>query len=395
MSDEGEISLSNNAVRLAEHLVQVSEKGLDDPIGWNVILERFSASERAHMAEAAFELEQSYLVSISPSANSLDGISHIRPDYALHWLLDEDAFGYDTNADTLTLISLILENESLGQAPKLREKVNWPLRRFNPPFARIVQEFPKGRVSGEIQPDYPAMAVVVIAEDRVRLKQLRHRIERDLQASENDERDTSEPLIEALGGESIPKRRMSWFLSHPNWMGIGVVLTTGLALLTLYMQSDSQDWQSNAVTAVAEKPPPSEVEEIAAETARDDSNDFVPSKSALVAAFEVFDFDSSNRTTNEQARSMMMFLEPDVVLPTSRGAGATTGVFGEPDSNGVQTEVTIWKDSYDRANVYGIRFGLSDSAYWGCNDSYLEIVLKPDGSPSFVTDPALPAPCKK
>ena len=64
-----------------------------------------------------------------------------------------------------------------------------------------------------------------------------------------------------------------------------------------------------------------------------------------------------------------------------------------PDSNGLQYEVTIWKDSYEQSNRYGIRFGLSDSAYWGCNDSYMEIVKHRDSEAEFVLNPPHFAPC--
>ena len=91
---------------------------------------------------------------------------------------------------------------------------------------------------------------------------------------------------------------------------------------------------------------------------------------------------------------MMLFQRhPTELLSESRGAGATTGTFGVPDSNGLQYEVTIWKNSYERPNVYGIRFGLSDSAYWGCNDSYFEVVKLQDSTPHFVLNTKYAAPC--
>ena len=52
------------------------------------------------------------------------------------------------------------------------EETGWNSRRFNPAFARIIEEFPEGRVSQEIQAEYPARYVAVTPEDRVRLKKL-------------------------------------------------------------------------------------------------------------------------------------------------------------------------------------------------------------------------------
>ena len=115
-----------------------------------------------------------FLVSIGKAMGAPDGISHIDdPTMLCHWLLDREVFGYDTNADTITLINLILDDEKLGRAPALRNAVDWPLRRFNPPFAQIVQAIPDGRVSRPMQPDYPAMAVLITAEDKVLLRKLR------------------------------------------------------------------------------------------------------------------------------------------------------------------------------------------------------------------------------
>lgn len=383
MTEHVEITLSGDAVRLATHLVQISEKGLTDPIDWSTLLERFSANEKSAIAEAAFELEQVLLVSVAKGLNAPDGISHIRPDYALYWLLDHDVFGYDTDADTIVLLDLILEDDKNGSADVLRQVVDWPLRRFNPPFARIVEQFPDGRVSRPLQPDYPAKAVIVTAEDRVQLKTLRTELTARL-ATPNKESDTakSADAYAALDVRAAADGRVSWFLSHPNWTGIGVLVAMVSLLLVFYPPSVWND-------AKDRKPEPSRIQ-----AARTALRELAPSKQRIEDVLRHFDFGVSARTSNEQARAMMLFLQPNTVLPTSRGEGATTGTFGTPDSNGLQYEVTIWKSSYERANVYGIRFGLSDSSYWGCNDSYMEIVKRNDSNPLFVQRPGYDAPCQ-
>lgn len=91
----------------------------------------------------------------------------------------------DVAQDVATLIRLILDDKSLGAAAKLHEKTGWGARRFNPAFARIVMEIPEGRVSQELQADYPARYVAIMPEDRVRLRRLLEDIERSCQ--QNDE----------------------------------------------------------------------------------------------------------------------------------------------------------------------------------------------------------------
>tara|TARA_E500000305_G_scaffold108525_1_gene111125 strand:+ start:24246 stop:25307 length:1062 start_codon:yes stop_codon:yes gene_type:complete len=183
------------AIRLAHHIAHLSSSGLADPMNWGELAERFTDEDRSHMVEAAFELQDAGLITVSGALNVPDGISHIRPAYDLYWQFDPEIFNVDVGKDIVTLIRLILEDEALGNAARLQERVGWSLRRFNPPFARVVQEFPEGRVSGECQADYPSRYVAVMPEDRARLRRLLEVI-----AAEEDQ---GEPERQA---EPVPNR---------------------------------------------------------------------------------------------------------------------------------------------------------------------------------------------
>ena len=67
--------LSENAERLARHLVHTSSDGLRTPLGWAEFAEKFSA-EPEELAEAIYELERGGLLSVSQAMSTPQGISH-------------------------------------------------------------------------------------------------------------------------------------------------------------------------------------------------------------------------------------------------------------------------------------------------------------------------------
>lgn len=168
-----EIELSEYAMRLGRHIAHVSEKGLTDPIEWKVVAERFTHDDRSHMVEAAFELKAVGFLRVSQAMGAVDSISSIRPEYDLYWIFDQEVFNYDTAADIVTLIDLILEDENRGAAATLHACLDWTHRRLNPAFARIVDEIPEGRVRSTLQPDYVTTGILMTPEDRVALRALR------------------------------------------------------------------------------------------------------------------------------------------------------------------------------------------------------------------------------
>lgn len=166
------MELSEHAVRLGCHIVTVSEKGLSDPISWQTIADKFTHDDRDHMVEAAFELKSLGLIRVSQGMNVPDGISHIRAEYSLYWTFDGEVYNYNSAADVVTLIELILADENRGDAATLLACLDWTPRRFNPAFAQIVEVIPEGRVRNPLQSDFPVKGILITPEDRVALRAL-------------------------------------------------------------------------------------------------------------------------------------------------------------------------------------------------------------------------------
>jgi hypothetical protein len=80
------------------------------------------------------------------------------------------AWGSSTEEDARTLAKLLLEDEARKRTQTLHAASGWEKRRFNPAFRALLRLIPDGRVSGEIQPDYPARSLSLIPEDRAALR---------------------------------------------------------------------------------------------------------------------------------------------------------------------------------------------------------------------------------
>lgn len=116
-----------------------------------------------------------------------------------------------------------------------------------------------------------------------------------------------------------------------------------------------------------------------------------PTKQRIIAALGYFDF-IRQYTSTEESKRLMSFLRPNEQY--SKYSDAISGSFGVNHSSNSEYEITIWKNSYNRSNVYGIRFGLIDSTYWSCNDTYFEIIKDINGNYSTNTNPGYEAPCQ-
>ena len=79
-------------------------------------------------------------------------------------------WGSSTEEDARALANLLLEDEARERTQTLHAASGWETRRFNPAFQALLRLIPDGRVSGEIQPDYPAWSLSLIPEDRAALR---------------------------------------------------------------------------------------------------------------------------------------------------------------------------------------------------------------------------------
>jgi hypothetical protein len=95
-------------------------------------------------------------------------------------------------------------------------------------------------------------------------------------------------------------------------------------------------------------------------------NRFWPSENVIRAELREFNY-NRGYTSISEAKEILIFLgAEEISLSTSK---YVSGKFGSG------AEITIWPNTYDKANCYGIRFGkpLSGRPYFGSNDSYFEV----------------------
>jgi len=83
--------------------------------------------------------------------------------------IDRQIMNWDTRSDALTIAKLMIQKNN-GDAKILHESIGWSFRRFNPSFAFLLSLFPEGRVSREIQPDYPSLYVCLMPDDYATLR---------------------------------------------------------------------------------------------------------------------------------------------------------------------------------------------------------------------------------
>lgn len=78
-----------------------------------------------------------------------------------------------------------------------------------------------------------------------------------------------------------------------------------------------------------------------------------------------FGYNELVNTSIEEAKLMMAFLSPDKIF--QRDKQSVSGSFGD------YFEITIWPNTYNKKDTYGIRYGIQDVKYWATNESYIEI----------------------
>jgi hypothetical protein len=118
---------------------------------------------------AAFELSALGLVDIQRATGKQ---WWLRLNQKFYEQVDHQVMGWESNTedDARTLAGLLLEDEGRGRTSVLHAASGWEKRRFNPAFQLLLRFIPDGRVSREIQPDYPSSSVFLLAEDKALLR---------------------------------------------------------------------------------------------------------------------------------------------------------------------------------------------------------------------------------
>lgn len=124
-------------------------------------------ADRKTVDEAAFELSALGLVDIQ---RAIGKQWWLRLNQRFYEQVDHQVMGWDTEDDARTLAGLLLDCGGSERTSVLQSASDWEKRRFNPAFQLLLQFIPDGRVSRELQPDYPSSSVFLLAEDRALLR---------------------------------------------------------------------------------------------------------------------------------------------------------------------------------------------------------------------------------
>jgi hypothetical protein len=157
--------LSSVAVQLAVALARAPGDGM---AGHGRDLEELCAllpdHERKAIEEAVFELNSHGLVDIQRAIGT-----HwwLRLTQRFYEQIDHQVMDWKstTSDNARKLARLLLEDEAREWTPTLHAASGWEKRRFNPAFSVLLRLIPEGRVSDEVQPDYPALGLSLLPED--------------------------------------------------------------------------------------------------------------------------------------------------------------------------------------------------------------------------------------
>jgi hypothetical protein len=161
--------ISDLAVSLGMKLVQTEDAGLKSMRDFEDVRGLIPEADEAAVQEAVHELEHYGL--LRTHATLSEPISHVILRYEIYPAFDPIAVGYNTTADARQLAEMMVDNPEHGSIPKLFAEVGWPRRRFNPAVGHLLQFFDEGRISRELQAQFPTRWVLLDSRERFRLKQ--------------------------------------------------------------------------------------------------------------------------------------------------------------------------------------------------------------------------------
>jgi hypothetical protein len=162
------MTLMGTAAQLAVGLAKACPDGLGhEQFDLDALCKLLPEVDRQEIEDATADLEGLGLVQ---RERSIGKYWSIRLTPAFYAQLDRPIMGWDSTADAVVVARLLLEKDASGAASDLHKQTSWGKRRFNPAFRIVLGMFPEGRISQEIQPDYPSRYVRVLPEDRAVLR---------------------------------------------------------------------------------------------------------------------------------------------------------------------------------------------------------------------------------
>lgn len=168
------LSLSSLAERVALWIATQSQSGLPCIVQSEAISEAFGDEDLSELVEAIAELEMDgYLKAITRGHD----MPALRPTMDLFSTFDPHALKTDPLADAAALTKTILAGGDSVRVVTLHADSGMPRRRFNPALALVIGNIDEGRVSQEINSQYPTGSFHLMPTDRVALRRFLKRAE--------------------------------------------------------------------------------------------------------------------------------------------------------------------------------------------------------------------------
>ena len=168
-------TLTGTTAQLAAALARACPDGLGrEEFGLDALCRLLPEIDRHDIEDAMADLE---VLGLFERERFLGKRWMVRLTPAFYLQLDDQILGWNPTADAVTVARLLLERDASGVASDLHNKTDWERRRFNPAFRIVVDLFPEGRISKELQPDYPSSCLLVLPEDRAVLRRFVAQVE--------------------------------------------------------------------------------------------------------------------------------------------------------------------------------------------------------------------------
>lgn len=160
--------IGETALAIALWLAKEAEPWPPQLVMWETIAEAFPEVAEAELEDACAELAYQGLA--KTSATYSHSIRYVQPRPELYWAFDPIIVGTNPIADARELAYRILAEPSLALVAKLDEEMGWPERRLNPALALLVSFVGPNRIIRTMQAPYYAERLLLIPEDRFRLR---------------------------------------------------------------------------------------------------------------------------------------------------------------------------------------------------------------------------------
>lgn len=162
--------LNELALEVAFHTLRTNETGRGDPVVFDTLQAAFISVEKALLEEAVAELAHHGYVTTSSAMGH--PIRAYRPTTNLFLAFDLAATGHDTRADATEIARIWLAEDEMRNVHRLKERLGWSVRRLNPALCALRPVFPEGRWSREVQPTLATTSVLIMPDERFKLRQI-------------------------------------------------------------------------------------------------------------------------------------------------------------------------------------------------------------------------------